>query len=70
MRGPVTYQKAPSMGSILVAKKIPDSGGDTLFANMVAAYEALSTPVRNLLEELTAQKGAANFYATLIGITR
>ena len=51
----VTYQQAPSMGSILVARKIPQSGGDTLFADMVAAYEALSTPVQKLLEELTAQ---------------
>jgi hypothetical protein len=28
----VTYQQAPAFGSILTAKKIPESGGDTLFA--------------------------------------
>ena len=51
----VTYQQAPSMGSILAAKKIPDSGGDTLFASMYAAYDTLSTPIQNMLESLTAQ---------------
>lgn len=51
----VTYQDAPSMGSILAAKKIPDSGGDTLFASMYAVYESLSPPIRKVCEELTAQ---------------
>ena len=51
----VTYQQSPSMGSILAAKKIPDFGGDTLFASMYAAYDTLSSPLRKMLEELTAQ---------------
>lgn len=51
----VTYQEAPSMGSILAAKKIPKSGGDTLFASMYAAYDTLSTPIQKMCEELTAQ---------------
>lgn len=51
----VTYQAAPSMGSILAAKKIPDSGGDTLFASMYAAYDSLSAPLQRLCAELTAQ---------------
>jgi len=51
----VTYQRAPSFGSILAAKKIPESGGDTLFASMYAAYDTLSTPIRRMLEEMTAQ---------------
>jgi len=50
----VTYQRAPSMGSILAAKKIPESGGDTLFASMYAAFDALSVPLQKMLEELTA----------------
>lgn len=50
----VTYQQAPSMGSILMARKIPDVGGDTLFANMYAAYESLSTPMQEFLSGLTA----------------
>ena len=51
----VTYQEAPSLGSILIARKIPGSGGDTLFASMYAAYDALSTPIKTMLESLTAQ---------------
>ena len=51
----VTYEKAPSMGSILAAKKIPESGGDTLFASMYAAYDALSPPIKKMCEELSAQ---------------
>ena len=51
----VTYQEAPSFGSILAAKKIPESGGDTLFASMYAAYDTLSPPLQRLCEELTAQ---------------
>ena len=51
----VTYQEAPSLGSILAAKKIPESGGDTLFASMYAAYDTLSAPIQKMLEGLTAQ---------------
>ena len=51
----VTYQEAPSMGSILIARKVPDSGGDTLFASMYAAYDCLSQPIKTMLESLTAQ---------------
>ena len=51
----VTYQQAPSMGSILAGKKIPDSGGDTLFSSMYAAYDTLSAPIQKMCEELTAQ---------------
>lgn len=50
----VTYQQAPSMGSILMARKLPEIGGDTLFANMYAAYETLSKPMQEFLCGLTA----------------
>ena len=60
----VTYQEAPSMGSILAAKKIPDSGGDTLFASMYAAYDHLSSPLQKMCEELTAQHSFERGWAT------
>ena len=37
-----TYLAAPPLGAIWVARELPPHGGDTLFANMVMAYEALS----------------------------
>ena len=42
------------MGSILYIRKCPPRGGDTLFANMYAAYEALSDRMKTYLEGLTA----------------
>lgn len=36
-----TYLKNPSKASLLYAREVPPTGGDTMFANMEAAYEAL-----------------------------
>ena len=60
----VTYQEAPSLGSILVARKIPESGGDTLFACMYAAYETLSEPIRKMLKSLSAQHSIERGWGT------
>jgi taurine dioxygenase len=45
---------APPMGSILYAERVPAYGGDTLFASMYAAYDALSPNMRNYLDGLYA----------------
>ena len=50
----VTVMETPPMGSILNAMAMPDRGGDTVFANTQAAYEALSPPFRAFLDELVA----------------
>ena len=50
-----TFMKTPPMGSILRAVQLPSSGGDTLFASMYAAYEALSEPMKRFLEGLRAE---------------
>ena len=49
-----TFMAEPPMGSILRAVVLPSIGGDTCFANMAAAYEALSAPVRGFVDGLSA----------------
>ena len=50
----VTWRPQPSLGSILIARKVPEIGGDTLFANMEAAYEDLDDSVRAAIDERRA----------------
>ena len=50
----VSCDVEPPMGSILYIKQCPPKGGDTLFANMYAAYEALSDRMKAYLADLTA----------------
>ena len=49
-----SYDAAPAMGSVLLAIETPPSGGDTLFADMYAAYDELSAPMRRYVDGLTA----------------
>ncbi len=44
-----TYQERPPMGTILVARKLPPFGGDTLFANQYLAFETLSPTMQRML---------------------
>jgi taurine dioxygenase len=50
----VTWRQMPSMGSILRAIEVPALGGDTLWADMAAAYEGLPADVRDLADGLAA----------------
>ena len=50
----VSCDVEPPMGSILYIKQCPPHGGDTLFASMYAAYEALSDRMKTYLDGLTA----------------
>ncbi len=57
----VSCDALPPMGSILYIKQCPPRGGDTLFANMYAAYEALSDRMKAYLEGLTARHNGEHY---------
>jgi taurine dioxygenase len=58
----VSCDEKPPLASILHLTTIPESGGDTLFSSMYAAYEALSEPLQRMLAGLTAtHDGAPNY---------
>ncbi|HDS1707374.1 taurine dioxygenase [Pseudomonas alloputida] len=50
----VTFLPTPALGAVLSAKQLPAYGGDTLWASGIAAFEALSAPLRAMLDGLTA----------------
>jgi len=50
----VTYLETPPQASVLYSEEIPAIGGDTLWANMYAAFEALSHPMKDLVSQLRA----------------
>ena len=49
-----SYLEMPPMATMLVAREVPPYGGDTMFANMYLAYEALSEGMKALLDGLIA----------------
>ena len=48
----MSFTTQPSLGSLLRCFAVPEVGGDTLFANMYAAYDALSDGMKKLIAGL------------------
>jgi len=53
------YLERPPMATLLIAREIPPRGGDTEFASMYAAYDALSPGMQRLLDGLRAVNSSA-----------
>jgi taurine dioxygenase len=58
----MSFLDEPVLGSILYAREIPATGGDTMWANMYLAYEALSPGMKALLDGLVAVHTAEDIY--------
>ncbi len=50
----LTFQEHPPLGAMLHAVVVPDVGGDTIWADMAAAYDSLSPALQTFLAGLTA----------------
>ena len=59
----VTFSAAPPTASILAAKVIPSFGGDTLWCDLVNAYETLAAPLRHLVDGLVAVHDASGTFS-------
>ncbi|HET6969838.1 MAG TPA: TauD/TfdA family dioxygenase, partial [Phenylobacterium sp.] len=65
-----SYDQAPAMGSVLLAVETPPAGGDTLFADMYGAYDALSDGFKAMLSTLSAHHASAHVFGEGGGYAR
>jgi len=59
-----SYDQVPALGSILLAREVPERGGDTMFAAMWLAYEALSDGLKKTLEGMRAVHSSRHVFGT------
>ena len=62
-----SYDQEPAMGSILVARDLPDSGGDTWFVSMYNALDALSDGLKETLRNMKAVHSARHVFGSDTG---
>jgi taurine dioxygenase len=63
----VTWREKPSLGSVLRAHEVPSVGGDTLFSDMVAAYQGLDDELKAKLEGLRAVHDFTHTFGLALG---
>jgi taurine dioxygenase len=57
-----SYDAVPALGSMLYAREVPSTGGDTLFASMYAAYDALCDGLKSTLDGLSARHSSRHVF--------
>ncbi|MGF4043338.1 TauD/TfdA dioxygenase family protein [Paenarthrobacter nitroguajacolicus] len=63
----LTWQATPNSATYLHAQEIPPCGGDTLWASMTAAYDALPENVKSVIDGL---EGVHDWEKELTGVVR
>ncbi|MER7194425.1 TauD/TfdA dioxygenase family protein [Streptomyces flaveolus] len=63
----VTFRERPALGAVLQLREVPPFGGDTMWADMAAAYDNLAQEVKDVIDGARAVHdfipGFARFYA-------
>ena len=62
----VTWTPEPPKVALLRATLVPERGGDTMWGSMTAAYDALSAPVKTLLEGLVVHHDSTDFVESVV----
>jgi taurine dioxygenase len=62
----VTWRPEPSLGSILRAVELPPVGGDTLWADMAAAYDRLDDATKAQIDGLVARHDYTSAFGQLV----
>ena len=59
-----SYDVEPAMGSVLVARVLPETGGDTFFASMYRAYDTLDDATKAEFDGLSAVHSAKHIFGS------
>jgi alpha-ketoglutarate-dependent sulfate ester dioxygenase len=62
----VSWREVPSMGAVLHAVEVPKTGGDTLFADMGAAYDGLDDDTKASIDGLSAVHDYVQAFGSLV----
>ena len=66
----VTYKKAPPRGAVLRRELGPETGGDTMWSNMVMAYENLPDAIKQRIDGLYAKHSAEHVFGAQMPIEK
>ena len=65
-----TYDQAPALGSALLAREVPSTGGDTLFAHMAAVFDSLSDGLKDMLRTMKARHSSRHVFGASRYVTK